>query len=339
MTTQLPDAVTKSWHMVALSASLKVGQMLGLKVVGTSIVVFRTIAGLSAMLDRCPHRNFPLSQGRLVEGQIECPYHGWRFDAQGVCTSVPGCTLGASHEERLKATTIKVCERVGGIFVCLDPKGALEPDLPGFIGDPNLDHFWWQQGVWSGRAFDAIENVMDPFHTNHLHHGLIRHRDKRVPVTLHVESFGTGIEMVIDQKTPDKGLMSMFLETDRERSRTRYYPPTITQAVWEGKTKLTLAVTAVFTPVDEASFRPFACFTTPKGMAPSWLKQAAIRLFLSPVIGQDRRALAAQCKVIQEFKMPRYVQGPGDILGPRVARLWQGHTIEAGNDPPMAALL
>lgn len=32
----------------------------------------------SAMLDQCPHRLAPLSEGRVdEEGQIECPYHGW----------------------------------------------------------------------------------------------------------------------------------------------------------------------------------------------------------------------------------------------------------------------
>ncbi|MFK3724991.1 Rieske 2Fe-2S domain-containing protein [Pseudomonas monteilii] len=52
---------------------------------GFSIVLFRDRARrLVAMPDRCPHRFTPLSMGRVNEqGHIECPYHGWSFDAQG----------------------------------------------------------------------------------------------------------------------------------------------------------------------------------------------------------------------------------------------------------------
>ena len=40
--------------------------------------------------DVCPHRLVPLSEGRINEkGQLECPYHGWSFDGEGSCTSIP----------------------------------------------------------------------------------------------------------------------------------------------------------------------------------------------------------------------------------------------------------
>jgi hypothetical protein len=111
------------------------------------------------------------------------------------------------------------------------------------------------------------------------------------------------------------------------------------QARWEGRQKLTLCVTAFFTPVDETSFRPFACFTTPSGIAPGWLKEAAIRLFLAPVVAQDRKALANQFAVLQRFGGPRYLEGPGDILGNRVHRLYMGETVpECAESRRIAAL-
>jgi hypothetical protein len=89
----------------------------------------------------------------------------------------------------------------------------------------------------------------------------------------------------------------------------------------------------------EGSFMPFACFTTARGIAPGWLKQAAIRLFLNPVVAQDRRALAAQAGVMARFGHPRFTAGPGDILGSRLQRLWQGEALEERNDPPISAQL
>ena len=41
-------------------------------------------------LDRCPHRLAPLSEGRIdANGNLMCSYHGWEFDANGECRSIP----------------------------------------------------------------------------------------------------------------------------------------------------------------------------------------------------------------------------------------------------------
>src|SRR5271165_93995 len=43
-----------------------------------------------ALRDACPHRGMPLSYGQFDGEQVECPYHGWKFDAHtGQCTLIP----------------------------------------------------------------------------------------------------------------------------------------------------------------------------------------------------------------------------------------------------------
>src|SRR5258708_15363936 len=56
---------------------------------GRRLVLFRTEQGVSAARDRCPHRGARLSLGQMRDGELECPYHGWRFNHYGVCTLVP----------------------------------------------------------------------------------------------------------------------------------------------------------------------------------------------------------------------------------------------------------
>lgn len=340
---KLPEYFSNEWHLAALSGDVKPGKVIARTVIGTPITLFRAGTELGALVDRCPHRNYPLSKGRLVDGTLECPYHGWRFRADGACASVPGCSLASLCEKDigyLKAQKVHVTEKHGAIFVCLGTPATPAPELPPLIGDENFDHFWWKQGVWKGTAFDAIENVLDPFHTKFIHHGFIRRRDKHIPVELQVNSYERSIEMIIRQTQPDLGLMSRALEHGgRSYSVTRYYAPTTVQARWEAPEKLTLCVTAFFTPEGQDSFRPFACFTSPKGMAPAWLKQALIRLFLFPVIEQDRRALAAQHAVATAFHAPRYTHGPGDLLGSRVYKLYMNKSLEPGQDAPVSAEL
>lgn len=331
--TPLPDSLARSWQMAALSRELR-GKPLARTVADTPLVLFRDDRGHAvALIDRCPHRNYPLSDGKVVAGAIQCPYHGWRFGSDGACVEVAGCDLAAGQDRRLAASPVEVQEINGAILIRLTP-GADLPDL-GPWDAPDHDHFWWSQGVWRGRAIDAIENVLDPFHTNFIHDGLIRTSKRRMPVRLSVRTGEDWIESVIEQPEPDMGWMSRLLEPPRERSRTRLHAPTLVQARWEGPKGLTLCVTVFFTPVTATSLMPFARFTTPKGRGPGWLKQVAIRAFLEAVVAQDRHALARQLDNIERFGAPRFLQGPGDLLGARVAQVYQGQRLVPSEDEPI----
>jgi nitrite reductase/ring-hydroxylating ferredoxin subunit len=47
---------------------------------GAAIVVIRTRNSVSAFHDRCPHAQWPLSDGEMVDGTLVCPGHGWQFN-------------------------------------------------------------------------------------------------------------------------------------------------------------------------------------------------------------------------------------------------------------------
>ncbi len=275
---------------------------------------------MAAFLDRCPHRNYPLSAGRVVEGRLVCPYHGWTFTGDGACADVPGC---AGDLSRLGAETVGVHEAMGVVWACLKPRGPCEAGLPPMPEGPDYDHFWWAMKPERARVFDALDNVLDPFHTNFLHDGYIRvsHRRQRALQTLHI--FEDSFEAVYAQDT-DYGWMSRALEGPRAQSRGRYFPPVAFQGRWEGRDRLSLCVTIWFVPEDEHTIRPFARFTTPKASGPAWLKEAMIRLFLFRVIHQDADALARLHDNIAAFGGPRFKAGPADRLSDKLMRLYSG---------------
>ena len=331
--TPLPESLSRSWQIAALSSELK-SRPLARTIADTPLALFRDADGrAAALIDRCPHRNYPLSEGRVVEGAVQCPYHGWRFGADGACVEVAGCDLGQGEGLRLSAAAVEAKEINGAVFVRLKSGGSDLPDL-GVWDAADHDHFWWEQGLWRGRTLDALENVMDPFHTNHVHDGVIRRSTRRMPVTMSIRAGETWLESIIRQPQPDLGWMSRLLEPPRERSVTRLHAPNIIQARWEGPKGLTLLVTVLFTPVSATTLRLFARFTTPKGRGPGWLKQAAIRLFMERVVTQDKHALATQLDNIERFGAPRFLQGPGDFPGARVAMLYQGQTLEPAEEGP-----
>ena len=77
------------WYMIA--RSVDVGeQPVARELWRQPIVLFRGPGGeIHALEDRCPHRLVKLSHGRLVDGQLECTYHGWCFDTAGQCVRIP----------------------------------------------------------------------------------------------------------------------------------------------------------------------------------------------------------------------------------------------------------
>ena len=332
--TPYPAELNRTWLPVCLSAELK-AKPLARQVAGRPIVVFRAKDGAAAVLeDRCPHRNYPLSDGKVIEGALRCPYHGWRFDGSGACVEVPGVD-GEASLDRLGARPIEAIERHGAVFVRQERDEAA-PDfvLPPLIGDPDHDHFWWTQPPWRGRALDALENILDPFHTNFVHDGLIRVSHQRQPVRQTLTVGPRGFEVAYDQDQPDRGWMSRLLEGDRQRSVGRYLPPIAFQGRWEKKDRLTLCATAFFVPETPDRFRAFGCWTTPKGRAPAWLKRQAILAFVRPVAKQDRRALDTQHAAIAAFGRPMFKSGPTDRVAAPLQRLYQGDVLEPSIDGP-----
>ena len=62
---------------------------------GLDVAVFRNDTGeVFALLDRCPHKGGPLSQGIVFGTSVACPLHNWTIDLQGGCAKAPdeGCT-------------------------------------------------------------------------------------------------------------------------------------------------------------------------------------------------------------------------------------------------------
>eukprot|EP00741_Cyanophora_paradoxa_P010126 tig00020510_g9801.t1 len=75
------------------------------------------------VLDRCPHRAVPLSDGRLEGPLLECGYHGWQFDGSGRCARIPQLEAGAAiNQRRACVAAYPVALAQGIIFVPAPPR-------------------------------------------------------------------------------------------------------------------------------------------------------------------------------------------------------------------------
>ena len=87
-------AVRNFWYPVAHSSQVGKDTLMPFDLFDRSWCLFRNEAGLPAVvLDECAHRACPLSLGKNVGGRVQCPYHGWEFNASGVCEKMPSCAF------------------------------------------------------------------------------------------------------------------------------------------------------------------------------------------------------------------------------------------------------
>ena len=92
----------EGWFAVCLSKELKKDQLKRLSYFSTEFIAIRDENGEAVVMDAyCPHMGAFLGRkGKVVGGQVVCPFHEWKFNAQGDCVEVPFCERAPSPDHR-----------------------------------------------------------------------------------------------------------------------------------------------------------------------------------------------------------------------------------------------
>jgi phenylpropionate dioxygenase-like ring-hydroxylating dioxygenase large terminal subunit len=77
------------WYPVLEASRLTKRRPVVVRRFGEDFVLWRGADGIVAWRDRCPHRGVSFARGSVQDGVLVCPYHGFRYDADGACTHVP----------------------------------------------------------------------------------------------------------------------------------------------------------------------------------------------------------------------------------------------------------
>jgi nitrite reductase/ring-hydroxylating ferredoxin subunit len=88
---------------------------------GERVAIFRDGARLGAVSNVCAHQNGPLGEGRLIDGCVTCPWHGFQYRLADGCAPPPYTEKIATYRLKLEAG-----------LVLLDPR----PNRPGTRVDP-----------------------------------------------------------------------------------------------------------------------------------------------------------------------------------------------------------
>jgi len=331
--------VDRAWYAACRSIGLA-DEPVARTILGTPVVLYRDAEGQpGALLDRCPHRNVPLSQGTVDEGgRLACAYHGWRFDRAGSCVEVPGL-LGTSPEDaRNRAVpAFETCEQDGFVWVWGRPDEPAEgrPVAIPFVDDPGylVIH---REYLFECTLHAALENALDVPHTAFVHRGDFRGTRERVEVQALRRRIPGGIEIEYLGEPPLTG-------PDRDESGNpvvqqhwdRFFMPSVAQVEYKTGEERHLVTTLPHTPVNDFETRAWlvSCWRMPEAGEQA---RAGFEAYLDGILAQDVEILRQQTESIRRFGGESYLSTELDLMGPEIWRMLR--QAERGLDPNSAKI-
>ncbi|MDP5029213.1 aromatic ring-hydroxylating dioxygenase subunit alpha [Paraglaciecola sp.] len=158
-----------TWYVAAQSKELS-DKPLARTLLNQPVVLFRTADGkVNALVDRCCHRQLPLSCGTIEAKGLRCGYHGLLFDGIGKCIEIPGqekiprkAQVGAFH----------VVEQDELVWIWFGADTTKEPltspprypyhSEPGFVFDGDVYHY--------NAPYQLVhDNLLDLSHLGYVH--------------------------------------------------------------------------------------------------------------------------------------------------------------------------
>lgn len=177
------------WYVAGLSSEFPKEKLTGHVIAKRPMVIWRTKDDeVVAYDDRCSHKRFPLSKGRLMaDGTLECAYHGMRYDTSGKCVMIPSHPSGPiSPQAQVRA--FPIIEQDGLVWIWPGDPDKSEKVKPPRL--PESGHADWETIPVGPHNVDAnymllIENLLDITHFYPLHDGNIGDMaNSRIPIEL-----------------------------------------------------------------------------------------------------------------------------------------------------------
>lgn len=192
------------WHPICATTEVT-DQPRRFTLQGEHIVAYRDGGGPVAMRDICVHRGAALSLGRIRDGRLTCPYHGWQYDRTGACVRIPSRPASVPIPKAARAQIYRTTEKYGLVWVVMEEPIADVPSFPGDVfGKEGWREFLSYRKVWQTSAARSVENFMDFSHFPYVHPGLLGTED-RAEVPRHaVEETGFGLAYAFEQEEPSE---------------------------------------------------------------------------------------------------------------------------------------
>jgi phenylpropionate dioxygenase-like ring-hydroxylating dioxygenase large terminal subunit len=299
----------KAWLIAARTDEISAKRITSRTILGQTLVLYRDDAGRAVVLDgRCPHKGVSLAAGTLRKGELQCRYHGWRFNTMGECTHVPSAAPG----EALPCAQLQrfpVIEQDGWVWIYWgDAPGSESAERGTPPRYPLHDGYKWFESWREVKAPPhlILENSFDCAHANYVHADLVR-TDPVQQVNAKLSETPRG---VLISHVEDKGKKSVlarffpFLNAELRHTEELVLPFTAFVNVYYGGFLHHVTILSCV-PVDAETTRVFTRTGVSAGALtwPSFLFFRAITPFVIP---QDVDILENQARTLKQYDVTKY---------------------------------
>ncbi|MFN8052382.1 MAG: Rieske 2Fe-2S domain-containing protein [Acidimicrobiales bacterium] len=210
--TRSPFPIPFGWFQVGWPADVAIGETKPIRYFGKHLVLWRDEEGTPHVQDAfCPHLGAHLGHGGKVLGcEIACPFHGWRFDADGANTLIP---YSKRTNAKGKLATYPTIERNGQIMTWYHPFGEAPlwevPEVPEFNDPEHFTPMITRKYEVAAPWQELAENGVDSAHFRYVHN------TEEVPELAGYETEGHIARMRSIQKFPTpRGVVDGHINAD-----------------------------------------------------------------------------------------------------------------------------
>ncbi|MEQ1877242.1 MAG: aromatic ring-hydroxylating dioxygenase subunit alpha [Bdellovibrionia bacterium] len=321
------------WYIVSESGRLKPDTVISRKVLGEWLAIFRDETGKAvALQDRCLHRSSQISRGKVSNGKLTCPYHGWTYDGAGRVVAIPAEGPEGYLKTRKCAVRYQVREQEGYVYVRLNEKPAedFQPFPIPHIGEKGWKHIRLVH-KFNNNVTNCAENFVDVPHTVFVHPTIFRNAtNEKFGAVVRRENGAVQVEYKNERK--NLGIFSRFLNPSGGEivHRDNFYMPNVTCVEYIFGPKRHFYITSQCVPETEDETLVYTDLTYDYGIW-NFLSGPIVRKQAKIIIGQDVEILNNQMKTMKRYNEKFIHNAQADVIHVMIDSIRS--EIEKGGDP------
>jgi phenylpropionate dioxygenase-like ring-hydroxylating dioxygenase large terminal subunit len=294
--------IPNQWYSILESS--EVGETpIGVTRMGEKLVLWRSKGKVSCIRDRCIHRGAALSGGKVVSGEIQCAFHGLRYDSTGKVTLIPANGKSTPIPDYFKVDGYTVKDEHGFIWLWWGKPRETYPETPWFEDIDEGFNYSTTTQHWATHYTRAVENQLDVAHLPFVHYNTIGRGNKTL-VNGPYTTFENGTITVYPDNEVDEGQTPKKSE-EIGSPPYDFYIQFKFPNIWQNRISDGYRIVVSFTPVDDENtmmyLRNYQKAIRLPGL--SWIAGLFSNRGSSLIANQDRRVVITQIPKRVEINM------------------------------------
>lgn len=317
--------IVNNWYIACLSKELSNKHPIKRTIYDKSYVLFRDQSGkATTLLNRCLHRLTQLDQGKIINGELMCPYHGWTYDSDGNVTFIPSEGPDSKPKKKMCNKALPTYEQDGVIWVWMGEGEPLTQTPPWHFPFWNDDKWvkYFMVTDFENEVTNLAENFMDVPHTVYVHAGWFRNKSfKKVPMTVRTKNARV---LATYKQKDDKigGLVHWLLNPKGEpmKHTDEFIYPNITRVDYTFGDQYGFIINSQNTPVSTLKSRTYTYIAFRMAFG-SKLAKPFLQFYTRQVIEQDVDIMKIQSDALKIDPTTNFRSTDADVLHIAIERL------------------